>query len=87
MKAYLLERAPDYFICPLSLDLMSNPVVAHDGLFYEKSIIEAHCNYCLQSECLIGDDHLGHACTMREGCHGGRRNGSLLPISSCSVKI
>ena len=45
LKAVLKERGvPDGYLCPISLEVMEDPVIAADGHSYERSDIEAWFN-------------------------------------------
>ena len=35
-----ISSPPDYFICPITLEIMKDPVIAQDGYSYERDAIE-----------------------------------------------
>ena len=37
-----LSDVPHEFLCPITLDIMTDPVVTADGHTYERSVIEEH---------------------------------------------
>ena len=47
---YLLDGAPEGYICPISLTLMTSPVVAADGVTYQQEALEAWQHHTAQSE-------------------------------------
>ncbi len=45
-ETWLLEDCPDDLICPLSLGLLEDPVLAMDGITYSRKSIEQHIDWC-----------------------------------------
>ncbi len=45
-EEYLLQGCPDDYICPLSLGLLEDPVIAMDGQTYSNASITAHIDHC-----------------------------------------
>jgi len=46
MEGYLLDGAPEDYICPLSLFLFEVAVIAQDGITYSRHSIQAHVDFC-----------------------------------------
>lgn len=46
MESYLLDGAPEEYICPLSLCLFEDVVMAMDGISYSRHSIQAHVDFC-----------------------------------------
>ena len=46
MEGFLLDGAPEDYICPLSLCLMEDAVVAMDGICYSRCSIQEHIDFC-----------------------------------------
>ena len=41
IKGHFTDKVPDDFLCPITQEIFSEPVMADDGNTYEKSAIEA----------------------------------------------
>ena len=50
IEEILLDDAPDDYVCPVSLILMTDPVVAMDGISYQRDALLQHIAYAKQSE-------------------------------------
>lgn len=44
------ERIPGDMVCPITLPLMCDPVVAMDGFTYEREAIQQYIDYAIHSE-------------------------------------
>jgi hypothetical protein len=50
---HLEEHAPEDLLCPISLELMQDPVLlVLDGLTYDRRYIELHIASCRQRKCI-----------------------------------
>jgi hypothetical protein len=49
-EAWLLEGAPERFVCPVSFVLMRDPVLAPDGHTYEREALQQCIDYARQRE-------------------------------------
>ena len=47
----LVDGAPDDLLCPISCELMTDPVFAMDGITYQRAAIQQHIDYC-HSKCM-----------------------------------
>ena len=54
-EAFLLENAPDDMVCPISMVLMRDPVVAPDGRTYEREALQQCIDWAQQRECRLKD--------------------------------
>ena len=51
VEDFLLEGAPDDYVCPLAMVLMTSPVVAEDGMVYQRDALEQYIAYASQRRC------------------------------------
>lgn len=58
-QGYKLSAIPEAFVCPLSLGVMLDPVVALDGSMYERSQIEMWFRRCAQSNTPLSSPNTG----------------------------
>ena len=65
IEEYLLEGCPDDFICPLSLVMMTTPVVANDGITYDKTSLQQHIDYAAQRKLSATRPLRSSSCTQR----------------------
>jgi hypothetical protein len=49
-EAWLLEGAPEVFVCPVSFVLMRDPVLAPDGHTYQREALQQCIDFARQRE-------------------------------------
>ena len=49
MEGFLLDGASEDYLCPVSLCLLDDAVVAMDGITYSRKSIQAHIDFCKET--------------------------------------
>ena len=65
----VVEEIPDDLMCPISYELMTDPVIALDGITYQRAAFKEHIDYCQSKDTIriilrLQSHHLGSCVLM-----------------------
>lgn len=70
-EAWLQEGAPDHFVCPVSMVLMRDPVIAADGRTYQREALQGCIDYAKKCRC-----------TQSHATSCGRPSNACVPVTT-----
>jgi hypothetical protein len=68
-EAFLLNGAPEDYVCPISMGLMTDPVIAPDGRFYQRQALQQCIDWARERESGRLGHALAHVHTLRSRVH------------------